>query len=116
MQILDSKLVYEKRGTVEVSMGAIILLITGIGVATLVLIFVGVLGGQVYSQVEPDINAINDSTIQGYIKDGIASGFKSLKVTGNYLPIVVMAIIIFIVLALVMQLGRPAYATYSSAL
>jgi len=114
--MMKEKLVYRKKGQIQQNVGAVIFLIMGVGVATLVLIFTGVLGGQVYSQVEPDINAINDTTIQGYVKDAITSGFKSLKVTGNYLPIIVLAVIIFIVLGLVMTLGRPTAGVYTSAL
>jgi len=114
---MKAKLVYKKKGAVQEQTGAVILLIMGVGIATLVLIFVGVLGGQVYSQVEPDITAINDTTIQGYVKDSITSGFKALKTTGNYLPIVVLAVIIFVVLGLVMGLGRTtSYGYYGSAL
>jgi hypothetical protein len=43
------------------SVATIILLIIGIGVASLVLIFVGVLGGQTYNTVESDIDAIYSS-------------------------------------------------------
>lgn len=111
-----TSLIYKKKGAVQEQTGAVILLIMGVGVATLVLIFVGVLGGQVYSQVEADINAINDTTIQGYVKESITSGFKALKVTGGYLPIVVLAVIIFVVLGLVMGLGRTTTYTYGSAL
>jgi hypothetical protein len=102
---------YTKKGMVQEQVGAIILLIMGVGVATLVLIFVGVLGGQVYSQVQGDIASITDTNIKGNITAGITSGFKALNLTGSYLPIVVLAVIIFIVLGLVMSLGRPtAYA------
>lgn len=102
---------YHKKGMVQENVGAIIYLIMGVGVATLVLIFVGVLGGQVYGQVEADIDAISNDTIKEDVKSSIMSGFEALKLTGDYLPIVVLAVIIFVVLALVMSLNRaPAYA------
>jgi len=106
---LETEVVYEKEGTVtESATNAMIALIVGVGIAILVLIFVGVLGGQVYVQVEPDINNITDTTIQGYIKDAITSGFKALKLTGSYMPIVVLAGIIFLVLVLVIGALRTA--------
>jgi hypothetical protein len=110
---------YESDGQVTDNVGAIVFLIVGVGIATLVLIFVGVLGGQVYQQVEADIDAINNSTIQGHIKDSIVSGFKALDTTGTYLPIVVLAVIIFVVLSIVMGLGAFGTAggqRYSGAL
>lgn len=81
--------------------GAVIALIIGVGVATLLLIFVGVLGGQAYSLTEPQINAINDTTIKGYIKDSITSGFQSLRTAGQYMPLIVLAVVISLVVSLI---------------
>jgi hypothetical protein len=93
--------IYHVEGDVQGSVFAIIFLIVGVGVATLVLIFVGSLGGQTYNLVEPDIDAISNDSIKNYTKDGIISSFKALKSTGSYLPIIVLAVVIFIVLGLV---------------
>ncbi|WP_456477603.1 hypothetical protein [Geoglobus ahangari] len=108
----EAKPVYRKSGYVQANVGDIIALIVGIGIATLVLIFVGTLGGQTYSMVEPDINAINNSQVQTYVNDAIINSFKALSQTGKYLPVVVMAVIIFIVLGLVMGLQRIGGGTY----
>lgn len=167
---------YENDGYIVENVGAIVALIVGVAIATLTLIFVGVLGGQTYEVVEPEIDLLtgtvvnesmgtvimgtpvtlaNDDVINlvvvnstggnvipagnytldadagifnltnawanntamnasydwgewnmtGYIKDAIISGFKALSTTGSYLPIVVLAVIIFIVLSIVMGLG-----------
>lgn len=173
------------------SVAAIIMLIVGVGIGTLSLIFVGVMGGQVYQQVEPDLNAmvgtstnetftpINGSTttltyddimggsltlinysaggevapltsftidyddgtllltnntwnntqmnatynygpwnITGGVKNAVHAGFVSLTTTGSYLPIIVLAVIIFLVLGLVMGMGMvaPKSTTYGGAL
>lgn len=106
------EVVYEIDGyAASMSSGEIIALIVGVGVATLVLIFVGVLGGQSYSLTETDINNINNTTIQGYIKDAISSSFKALKTTGNFLPLIVLAVIIFLVIGLVIG-GLGGFAGY----
>jgi len=105
-QKLELKNVFEKDGVVEENVNALTTLIMGVGVATMVLIFVGVLGGQVYSQTQADIDNISDNVTKGYITDAIQSGFKALKTTGNYMPIVVLAVIIFVVLGLVLSLNR----------
>ena len=157
------------------SVGAIVTLIVGVGVAVLILIFVGVLAGQTYELTETNIdsignnvvvnesftaingtavslnfgdvqagtvtvwnstnsvaaanytldvaadpatftllnNAYNNSAftidyiwgetaIRNSIKSSIVSGFSALETTGDYLPIIVLAVIIAIVLALVL--------------
>lgn len=98
---------FEMEGQAMGAVGAVISLIVGVGVAVLVLIFVGTLGGQTYNLVETDIDAINDSTIKASVKGGITSGFEALNQTGDYLPIIVLAVVIFLVLSLV--LGFTAF-------
>lgn len=93
---------YVKEGQMGGAVGNIIVLITGVGVSVLVLIFVGVLGGQTYQQVEADIDAISNGTIKASVKNGVISGFEALEDTGSYLPIIVLAVIITVVLALVL--------------
>jgi len=104
--------IYQSEGVVDTSVGAITGLIIGVSVATLVLIFMGVLGGQVYSNTQSDIEAINDTTIKGYVTDAITNAFKAQSMTGKYLPIVVLAVIIFLVLGLITGLGQGATAGY----
>lgn len=165
------------------SVGGVVALVAGIGVAILVLIFVGSLGGQTYQLVEPDLNEIGDGgisvsnelvtlllpadggtqltygdiqtvynvtnsshailvdttdytinldtgaltlvnatynntlanvtytaanqTVRDSIKNSIVSGFSALEDTGNYLPIIVLAIVISLVL--VMVLGAASF-------
>lgn len=98
---------FELEGQAMGAVGAVISLIVGVGVAVLVLIFVGTLGGQTYNLVESDIDAINDTTIKASVKGGITSGFEALNQTGDYLPIIVLAVVIFLVLSLV--LGFTAF-------
>jgi high-affinity Fe2+/Pb2+ permease len=97
---------YQKKGQSVGAVGAVISLITGIGVAVLVLIFVGVLGGQTYNLAEADIDNISDATIKGHVKGGITSGFEALEQTGSYLPLIVLAIIIALVLSLVLGMSN----------
>jgi len=95
------KPLYEASGQVQGIVGGVVALIAGMGVATLVLIFVGVLGGQTYNLTEDDIESINDTDVKTHVQEGIKSGFQSIEQTGNYLPIIVLAIVITIVLSLV---------------
>ena len=85
--------------------GALPVLIMGVVISTILLIFGGVLGGQVYSQTASQINAITDTQIKNNITGAIQSGFTALNTTGTYLPIIVLASIIALVMAMVMGLG-----------
>ena len=100
--ILNEQVVYEEKGQMAGAVGAVVTLITGVGVAVLVLIFVGSLGGQTYQLVEDDLTAITNATVEQSVKNSIISGFEALEQTGSYLPIIVLAFIIALVLALVL--------------
>ena len=91
---------FNKKGNVAVAVGGVISLIVGLGVATLVQIFVGVLGGKVYQQTEADINLISNSTVRDSIKNGIVSSFQANEQTGDMLPIVALSFMIILVLGL----------------
>lgn len=94
---------YEKEGQAAGAVSAIITLVVGMGVAVLVLIFVGSLGGQTYNLVQADIAAINDTTIRTSVENSITSGFTSLETTADYMPIIVLAVVISLVLVLVLS-------------
>jgi hypothetical protein len=96
---------YEREGFAGQTVGAIVTLIVGVGVAVLVLIFVGSLGGQTYELVEEDIDGITNTTISDSVKGGVISGFEALEQTGDYLPIIVLAVVISLVLMLVLGMG-----------
>ena len=102
--ILEKETLYEKKGQVIGSVGAVIYLIVGIGVAVMILIFVGLLGGKTYSLVEADIDAIGNATVRDSVKAGVVSGFSALESTGSFLPIIVLAIVITIILSLILGL------------
>ena len=105
---MKQKELYEKEGQYAGAIQAVIMLITGIGISVLVLIFVGTLGGQTYNLTEDDIDNISDATIKGHVKSGITSGFEALEQTGKYLPIIVLAVVISLVLVLVLGMGGVA--------
>jgi hypothetical protein len=104
-KVVDADEEYEEEGFVQQNVMAIVTLIVGVAIGTIVIIFAGALGGQTYSVVEDDINGINNSTIQGYIKDGIVAGFQALSQTGGYMPLIVLGVVIFLVLSLILGLG-----------
>ena len=172
--ISEKKPLFIEKGQVQTSINAVIALVVGVGVAVLILIFVGSLSGQTYNLSQTDISNIGNNTVQNSsvaivsnstasslghqnihsgtltianqteqigignfsvsynsgtitpvtqdyndtilnasynwgnidvqtsVKGGIVSGFEALEQTGDYTPLIVMAIVIFIVLALVM--------------
>lgn len=96
---------YERAGFSPNDVAAVLTLIVGIAVSTLVLIFTGSLGGQTWQLVESDVDAITNTTIQGYIKEAVVAGFKAQKTTGTYLPLIVLAAVIGLVLTMVLGMG-----------
>jgi len=84
------------------AVGAVVALIIGVGVAVLVLILVGVLGGKAFQITEADINEITNTTVRSSVKNSIVSGFEGLEQTGELLPLIVLAIVMFIILSLVL--------------
>ena len=92
---------YHKKGQIQGVISSVIMLIVGISVATLVMIFTGALGGQVFEQVEDDITAITNQTVENHVRAGIISAFEAQEQTGSYLPIIVLAIVITLVLAMI---------------
>jgi hypothetical protein len=110
--MLEKKRVF--KGYVEA--GAMTALIIGVGVSVLLLIFIGVLGGQAYSLTQSNIESINDTIIKGYVKDAITSGFQSLKTVGQYMPLVVLAVVIAVILTVVLGLGVFGGRATASAL
>lgn len=105
---MEQETMYKRKGQAQGAVGAIITLIVGIGIAVLVLIFVGSLGGQTYELVEDDIIAITNETIENHVRESIVSGFEALETSGDYLPIIVLAVVIAVVLALVLSFGGIA--------
>ena len=113
---------FEKEGFVGNQIGMVIELIVGVGVAALVLIFVGTMGGQTYNMVDGDLCDLNtgglgeqgctdgiaDYNIGSSVRSGITSGFEALETSGDYLPLIVLAVVISIVLALVLGMGRTS--------
>jgi len=105
MEEVKQEYEYEEDGFVQNNVMAIVTLIVGVAIGTIVIIFAGSLGGQTYATVETDINALNNTTIKGYIQDGIISGFKALAQTGGYMPLIVLGVVIFLVLSMILGLG-----------
>ena len=94
----------KKNGFINQTVGGVVTLIVGTAVATLTLIFTGVLGGQTYNLAETDINNISDTTIKGYVTDSIKSSFKAQAQVGNYLPLIVLAVVITLIMALILSM------------
>lgn len=169
---------YRKEGNAEMTAGAVVTLVVGVGVAVLVLIFVGTLGGRAFTLSESGIKEIDSLTITenitsagarvatlsnvpviensvniyngtigtnlmptsnftvntatgvvtfndlvyngtefnatyaqstGGVRDSvinsIQSSFDALEQTGSYMPIIVLAIVISMVLGLILTMG-----------
>ena len=83
---------YDSEGYAEPNITVIVGLIVGVGVATLVLIFVGVLGGQVYNQAEADIDALSGTATNESIATSNATGY--LSSTFDNTPVVTSSVVV----------------------
>jgi hypothetical protein len=100
---------YVKKGQVaNAAIGSIIALVVGVGIVTIVVIFISVLGGQTYTLNQTSLGTIANSQISSAINASILAGFTTLETTTGYVPLIVLAVIIFIVLTLV--LGFTAFS------
>lgn len=88
------------------AVGNFIVLIVGVVIAVLVMIFGSVLSGQAYSVTEADITAITNGTIRESAQNAVASGFEAMEDTGDYMPLIVLGVVIGLVLTIVLGLGN----------
>ena len=93
---------FEYEGNIESAVNGVMLLIIAMAVAAIVITFAGALGGQTYNLVQADIAAITDANIRTSVSNSISSGFEGLETTADYLPIVALAIMVGIVLAVLL--------------
>lgn len=98
------------------AMGAALGLVVTVGIAVVIHTFIGTLSGQTYELVEDDIDNITNETIKGYVKDGIASGFNAYAKTGQYLPLIVLAVVIGVVITVVLGIAPMGGYAGGSAL
>lgn len=54
---------YKKKGSIKENLNGVIALVTGVGIAVMVFIFVGTLGGRTFQLVESDIDALTGSVV-----------------------------------------------------
>lgn len=105
--------VYEKEGNTQ-NINGLIALFVGLGIISIVIIFLGTLGGQTLNTVQGQINAIPDgnsqvdptgNTIKDYINSSISSGFQAQSTGAGYLPLMVGAIILVVIIGLLVAVS-----------
>lgn len=102
----NEKTMYELEGQVMGgAMSAFIGLVLGVGIAVMLMIFVGVLAGTTYQVSEPQINLIENTTIQSSIKQAALKGFNTLEQTSNYMNLIVLALIIGVIFTIILGLA-----------
>ena len=107
---------YEISGNVAESVSALITLFVGLGVVVLVIILVSVIGAKTYSITQADIKAMdgNSQVINGIevdLNSAISNSFGALSDTAGFVPLVALAVVMFLVLGLVLGSlgGRTSY-------
>ena len=93
---------YESEGRVANDMVSLIL---AVGISIVIYIFVGVLAGNTYQLSSTQITGITNTTIKGYLLTGIGNGFSAYSTTGSYMPLIVLAVVISLVLTAVLGIG-----------
>ena len=93
---------YFKEGQIGGVVGGMITLILGVGISIMIMVFLGVLSGQVYEQSEASIDAISNTTIKNSIKGAAVNSFDAYEKTGSYMPLIVLALVIGLVLSVVL--------------
>lgn len=115
------KQIYEKEGVLG-NVNGMIALFVGLGVIGIVIVFLGALGGQTYNTVSPTIDSIPDgnsqidptgNAIQGYVKSAINSGFTAQSTGAGYLPLLVGAIILIVVIGLLVSVSAANQGGYN---
>lgn len=102
-QELITQNLYRKEGQVaNAAIGSIIALTVGVGIVTIVIIFIGVLGAQTFQLAQPALQNITSQPVGTAVNASILSGFTTLQTTASYVPLIVLAVIIFVVLTLVL--------------
>lgn len=112
---------YMKKGQVANSaIGSVVALVVAVGVITVVIIFIGVLGGQTFQLSQSTYGNFTNTTTGnavGAALNGTAvSGFQALEQTASYVPLVVVAVVIFVVLTLVLGFTMMSTKNGGSAL
>ena len=91
---------YKSEGNVS---GNLVTLILAVGISIVIYIFMGVISAQTYQLSVSQISAISNTTIKGYVYAGIGNGFSAYSTTGSYLPLVVLAVVIGLVLTAILS-------------
>lgn len=105
---ISFKMKYENfkvKGQAVGAMSAALGLVVTVGIAVVIHTFIGTLSGQTFELVESDIDAITNTTIKTYVKEGIAEGFNAYAKTGQYLPLIVLAVVIGVVITVVLGIA-----------
>lgn len=111
--ITKERYIIKKEKGIYQQLGALYLLIIVVGVSILLLMFIGILGGQAYQLVEHEINAINNAVIKNTIIESIVNAFSALKTVGQYMPLIVLGLVIFVVLSLIVFFASPSHQNQS---
>lgn len=92
-----------EEGIVRDTIGAMIFLFVGIGVVILTVILVGIIGAKAHSTTQADVTAITELQIREDVNESIVESFGALADAAGFLPIIILALVFFLVLVLLMQ-------------
>ena len=91
---------YAKKGFVQDSVNAMLVLFIGIAVVGMIMIVSANLSAKVYSQFEDDINAITNDDVKDAVESSSLSGFTAMKDTSDFLPVVAIVVVVAIIITI----------------
>jgi hypothetical protein len=106
---MKTKTLYAVKGQATgYAISSMLTLIIGSSIATFIVILMGVLSGQTYNISQTQIAAITDPNISAAVTSGITNAFTAQTQVTQYLPLIILAVVAGIVLAVVMGIGAFA--------
>lgn len=82
---------------------AIIFMVVGFAIVSVLTVFTTTLSGQVYQQTQDEILEIDNETVRNYVNESIMASFESQAQVSDYLPLIALAVIITLVITLVVS-------------
>lgn len=91
---------YSKKGFVQGSIQALILLVVGLAVLTLITIVSSTTSAKVYSNFQDDILLITSTQVKQDVNDAILAGFAATTDTMEFVPTVALVIMVGLIMAI----------------
>jgi hypothetical protein len=97
---MEGVFLMNKKGFVQASVSALILLVMGLSILVLVSTVANSTAAKVYGQFESDIAAISDANIKASVKNSAIAGFAASEQAMEFTPTVALVIMAALIMAI----------------